>query len=173
MNGALSAGLLLRSSSGEQVTAGQGNSSSRPHSWPRPPTSSYRLLAAPSLAGNPSGAGDVAMSETQRDPRSTVVEYLAKLRYADGSAGDKPGTMCQEEVSGRQTNRIGGFTTLMECSLCQVRLHGRPGRAGPGRMSQQTRPLYYGSQNLHPWQTLPLLSLRREQPQDAQPLNRL
>lgn len=102
---ALSAGLLLLCSSGEQVTAGQGSSSSRPHSWPWPPTSSYRLLVALSLPGNPSGAGDVALSETQTDPRSTVVEYLSKLCYTDGSAGDKPGTMCQEEVSGGRTNR--------------------------------------------------------------------
>lgn len=148
MNDALSAGLLLRSS-GEQVTVGRG-SSSRPHSWPGPPMSSYKFHAAPSLPGNPSGAGDVAMSEPQTDPRSTAVEYLATLRYADGpAAGDKPGTM-RHEVSG---GWIGGFTTLMECSLCQARLQG------PGRLSQQTRPLCYGSQNLHPWQTLSLLSL--------------
>lgn len=126
--------------SGEGVTVGLGSGSGRGRGWSGPHISSPRFHAARSLPGNPSGAGDVAMSKIRTHPRSTAVEYLATLHYSDGSvSGDKPGGMCHENVSGGQ---IGGFT--MECSLCQVRLHR------PGRLSQQTRPLCYSLQTLRP-----------------------
>lgn len=75
--------------------------------------------AASSMPGGPSGAGEAAVSETQKDPGSTADDYLATLHSSDGFlSGDKPGRLRHPSMLG---GPIRDFTAPMECSVCLTR----------------------------------------------------